>query len=164
MRFGRTFPSKTFSVDKEGIGSFVSLLRGYNHFSSYGSVALACGTSNPGGASSTAWNSLSSSDSGQKMAGNCSVFLSANCKGQKGDQRPLVSFLVRKVPLGSSALPPVRASTALQMFSPLSGPFPKRELPTTRVPAPGLPFCILAEDAFAFAIKKTTSVVNFHLE
>ena len=111
------------------------------------------------------WNSRSPGDSGRKTAGRALVSLVPTAKVRKEtgfsfyEQRPWVSFLEKTVPLGLSALPSVRASTALQMFFPLDlsprGNSPRHECQ---------PLCILAEDVFAFAIKKTTSVVNFHLE
>lgn len=74
-----------------------------------------------------------------------------------------MSFLEnRAVPLGSSALPSVRGTQLSRC--PVIGAFPLElvQLPDTNArPGPCF-FCFLTEDMFAFAMKKMTSVVNFH--
>ena len=80
-------------------------------------------------------------------------------------RRPAASFLEKKaVSLGSSALLSVRCPQLSRC--PFLWTFPQEAgvTPRYKCQAGALPFCLLAEDLFAFAIKKATYVVNFHLE
>lgn len=104
-------------------------------------------------------------DGEQETARVCAGSLSATCQSQKGGQpfncykqKPLESFLEKEaVPLGlvchqSGA----HSSSVLWTFQLEIGVTPR-----CQSQARALPFCLLAEDLFAFAIKKMTSVLIF---